>query len=287
MSLLVYIILLGFVCIATLVGFFLTSRKNKVLSNKTIILYYLSVSIIISACGFIGLVPAIVQTGSSLYFFLLQLFFLGLGVLVSFLWQRNTIEELKGQTSRLSGILFVATNALMGMVGFTLVFYYCSSEAIAPYYGLAVVPFVLPHFLKASYAIYTEIPQEIYKIWYFPEDDIDLGKVDMSTIFMLELEYSKSINDSRLTNTKLRAPVGMKFGDWFRAFVEDHNYKHDMDPIHYQNIDGTPQGWIFYVKPSFLGTPRYIDPDLTIAQNKLSEKKAIIVRRAGYVQDDV
>lgn len=286
MEFLAYIITLCIVCLAGFISFFVLTKKNKVLSNKQAILYYLCVGIFISACGFVGLARSVTQ--SILYFALLQLFFLAVGWLLAFLWKRNSSRVLQGDANKASGLIFVSINAVLGMIGFTILFYYCNPGSLAPYYGLSVVPLVLPQFIKSSFDMYRDIPHEIYKVWYFPEDadEIDFEKVDTSVIYMLELEYSKSIADGRLMNTKLRAPVGMKFGDWFRSFIENYNYKYDSDPINYLNADNTPMGWIFYVKPSFLGTARYIDPDKTISENKLVEKKPIIARRVGLIDDE-
>lgn len=291
MELLVYLIVLGLVFIGSIIAYFVVSKKNKILNNKTAILYYLCLALVISAFGFLGLIPDLFS--SFLYFILLQVFFLGLGFLISWVWNSKMVSALQGQqgNEQLTAILFFTANAVIGMIGFTLIFYYCNpdnNKMLAPYLALSIVPFTLPQFIKLSFAAYREIPQEIYKIWYFPydADEIDFDKIDTSTIYMLELEYSKSINSNVLSNSKLRAPIGMKFGDWFRSFVENYNYKYDNDPIQYLNDDRTPQGWIFYVKPSFFGAPKYIDPDKTIAENKLSEKRIIVAKRAGIIEED-
>jgi hypothetical protein len=285
MNLLIYLIAIGLIWIGCMVGFFIIARKNRILSNRKAILYYLGVGLFITAVGFLGLIPAVAS--SMLYFVLLQVFFLGLGFLVSYLWRKNSIEDFQHSTSRNSGILFIFANAALGTIGFTILFYYCSKTDLAIYYGLSVIPFVLPHFISASFAKFKEIPHEIYKVWYFPleEDEIDFNNIDTSSIYILELIYSKSANDNRLMNTKLRAPIHMKFGDWFRSFIEKYNRTYNADPIHYRNEDHSSMGWIFYVKPPFLGSARYIDPDKTIAENKILEKKAIIARRVKYVEE--
>jgi len=286
MELLLYLITLGVLSIVCLIGFFVVSKQNKAWSNKKVIFYYLGVGLFISACGFSGLIPGL--TNSFSIFLLFQAFFAGLGFLVSWLWNKGLGEDMPNESkTKISSVLFVLINTIVGMIGFTLVFHYCNPDGMAPYFALSIVPFVLPQFISVGFTSYREIPHEIHKIWYFPldADEIDFDKIDTSTIYMLELEYSKSIQDPRLTNTKLRAPLGMKFGDWFRSFVENYNYKYDSDPIHYLNQDHTPHGWIFYVKPSFLGGAKYIDPDKTILENKLTEKRSIIARRVGFVEE--
>jgi hypothetical protein len=232
-------------------------------------------------------------------FLLLQVVYLGLGYVASLVFKRNILGNFN--TGGLTGVFFTLGNAMLGMIGFAVVYHYFESAGLpanssnledskvglAPYFALSVIPFVLPSFLALAFNYYQQIAQDIFKIWYFPmnADEIDFEEIDTNTIFMLELEYSKSIDDPRLINTKLRAPVTMNFGDWFRSFIENYNYKYDSDPIHFMTEHQSPQGWMFYVKPSFLGSAKFIDPDLTIAQNKISEKNIIIAKRVGVVEE--
>jgi len=269
--------------IVCLIGFFIANKKSQILSNRTVILYYLAFSLLITTGGFIALSSTAAR--SMMYFILLQLVYAGLGYFASYLFKKKAPEEMS--QGRFAAVFFVLVNAFVGMIGFTLLYNYFEPSGLAPWYALCVLPFVLPQFLSTSLSSYRSIPQEINKVWYFPlhADEVDYDKIDTTTIYMLELEYSKSINDPRVTNTKLRAPVAMKFGDWFRSFIDNYNYKFDSDPIQYLNDDQTALGWIFYVKPSFLGGTRFIDPELTIAENKIAEKNIIMAKRVGVVEE--
>ena len=277
--------MLAVVGLVSLVSFFIINKRNQLLSNKKVVLYYLGFSLLISLGGFIGYSPA--TADSMMYFILLQLSYLGLGMLAMYLYRRYAPPPEEGKHDW-GGVFFVLVNAFIGMIGFTLIYYYFSRSVLSPYYSLCVLPFVLPQFLNTAFKAYQAIPQEIHKIWYYPLNahEIDFEHIDTTTIYMLELEYSKVMNDARLTNTKLRAPVAMNFGDWFRSFIENYNHKYDSDPINFLSEDGTPQGWTFFVKPSLLGTSKYIDPDRTIAENKISEKNIIIAKRVGMVDQD-
>ncbi len=286
MNILIYTIALIVLAVISIIGFFVMSKQSQALSNRKVIFTYLGVGVLISAFGFLGLTSVI--TTSFLYFILLQFIFLGIGFLVSFLWGKLSSEIIPGTKSMFSGVLFVLVNAILGMIGFALIFNYCKPNGLAPYYALSIVPFVLPQFIKTCLTLYIDIPTDIHKVWYFPleEDEVDFDKIDTSTIYMMELEYTKSSADPRVMNTKLRAPLGMKFGDWYRAFIDNYNQKYDSDPIHFVNDDRSPQGWIFYTKPTLLGGSKYIDPDKSIAENGLNEKKAIIARRVGLIEDE-
>jgi hypothetical protein len=220
---------------------------------------------------------------SMIYFFAIQGISLVLGYLSCFLLKKNFYGELSHE--QFSNAMFVVANACLGMIGFTLLFNHFQPSGIAIYYSLSIVTFVVPQFLVISFEAYANIPQEIYKVWYFPDEEkeIDFDKIDTTKIYMLEMEFSKSINDTRLVNSKAKAPLGMLFGDWFMSFIQNYNHKFDMEPIQYMDGSNMPHGWIFYVKPSFFAAPKYIDPDLTITENKINESKVIIAKRVGLV----
>lgn len=270
-----------------LIGFYINLSRKKaagmLLSNRKFIFFYLLFGVVISCGGFIGMAQEASRSMS--FFLLLQAGYAGLGFLAAWLYRRNAPAEIP--QGRFAGVFFVLANTFLGMIGFALVYHYFNPNGLAPWFALCVLPFVLPQFLSTAFEYYLAIPQEIHKVWYFPlhADPVDYDHVDTSTIYMLELEYSKSINDPRITNTKLRAPVSMKFGDWFRSFIENYNYKFESDPIQYANFDQTPLGWMFYTKAKGLGKTRFIDPELTIAENKISEKDIILAKRVGVVEE--
>ncbi|MBS1614710.1 MAG: hypothetical protein JST06_01175 [Bacteroidetes bacterium] len=271
-----------------LIGFYINlSRKKAVgtlLSNRKFIFFYLIFGILISCGGFIGMSP--LASRSMSYFLLLQAGYAALGFLASWLYRKNAAADLP--QGRFAGVFFVLANTFLGMIGFALVYHFSNPNGLAPWFALCVIPFVLPEFFRIAFTIYCEIPQEIHKVWYFPinADPVDYDQVDTSTIYMLELEYSKSISDSNISNTKLRAPISMKFGDWFRSFIENYNYKYENDPIQFANTDQTPLGWMFYTKAKALGKSRFIDPEQTIAENKISEKDIILAKRVGMVEEE-
>lgn len=286
MALVLYIVALAIIGVVALVSFFVMNKKKKVLKSKKAILLYLLFAVLISAGGLVGYSPAIAD--SMAIFILLQVAYFGLGFLASFVYRKYAPPAESGERLDWGGVFFILVNAFLGMIGFALVYSYFASQELAPYYSLCVIPFVLPHFLNVAFKSFQAIPEDIHKIWYYPlhADEVDFDSVDTSNIYMLELEYSKNVDDPRLTNTRLRAPAAMNFGEWFRSFVENYNYKFDSDPITFVNDDGTPQGWMFYIKPSLLRSPKYIDPDNTIVQNGITEKHVIVAKRVGVVVED-
>jgi len=116
-------------------------------------------------------------------------------------------------------------------------------------------------------------------------DEPDFDKIDLKTIYLLELEFSKSPSESSQKNYKAKAPVDMIFGEWYRSFINNYNYKFEEEPIQFLDQNKEPHGWMFFTKPqSFLQTKRFIDPDLSIKANKITEKTIIVAKRVE-VQD--
>ena len=279
-----YIIALAVVLIVCLITFYVVNGKTKSIRNRRVLVFYLLFAIFLAGEGAIGFLPGIYHSMTG--FLLVQIVALGFGTLMWFLIKKGFWGEFVKPP--LSMALFAGTNVLGGMIGFIFLFNYASDLESGATYSLLLLPFVLPQFISICFRSFQSIPQDIHKVWYYPlnSDAVDFESIDTSNLMMLELVYSKSPEDGRLTNTKLRAPVGMQFGDWFKSFIENYNDKYESDPIHFMADEYSPIGWIFYVKPGFLGSPRYIDPEVSIVQNNITEKRPIIARRVKETMDE-
>jgi Type VI secretion system, TssN len=273
-----YLIFPIIMAVVSAIVFFVISKKNKVLSSKKVIFTFIGVGLLLSLFGAIAYFPKVSQ--SITYFFLMQLLFLGLGFLVSYFWNKNSGDMIPNSKGKWIGVFFIIVNMLIGMIGFALIFHYFNDSGLAPFYAMCLIPFILPQLINTVYQSYLAIPNDIYKVWHYPvySDDVNTDEIDPDKAYMLEFEYTTS-PDSAYTNTKIKAPIEMRFGDWFQAYIDYHNNKFDNNQIQFTNEDGTPQAWMFYERPSFFGTARYIDPDVTIVDNKISEKKVIIAKR--------
>jgi hypothetical protein len=75
----------------------------------------------------------------------------------------------------------------------------------------------------------------------------------------------------------------MNFGLWFQKFIDDYNLKFPDSPIQYQTANSDSYRWIFYIKPSFFKQRNFIDPDMDIEQNGITETYAIYAKRVSEV----
>ncbi len=273
----IYIIGVGL--IATLIAFFVQNAKKQVLPNLKAILFLIVFTIFLSLLGTIAYFNDFYNKMTAVI--LVQFISAGIGYISMMVWNKKFINS-NPDYSKLDwlGVLFHVVVLLLSFIGFYFVFYYFNNKLVIDYYPLAILPYILPFFIAIAYKAYIAIPTEIHKLWFYPvySNGIDTSGVDPDKALMLEFEYTLN-NQSGAMNTKINAPVDMKFGDWFQAYIDYHNEKYTDKQIEYVSEDGTPQAWSFYEKPSVLGTPKYIDADLTILENKLSENKLIIAQR--------
>lgn len=276
-----YYIIAAVVGIVAWVVFFLIEGAKSEVKNKKVLLFNLLFAVIISVSGSIGLIKTVDNTDSSAWWFvLLQFVFLILGSVFYYLLQKDFFGNLKSPV--ISQVLLLLANVALGYVGFSLLFRYLRGNDLGLYYGISTFVFLIPSLFMFTFHLLASIPPEIHKIWYYPLDaeEPDLDKMDLNNIYLLELELSKSSGDNSIKNYKARAPVDMLFGEWFRSFINNYNYKFEEDPIRFLDEKGQPHGWMFFTKPqSFLQTKIYIDPDLSIKNNKLTEKTVILAKR--------
>jgi 3-phenylpropionate/cinnamic acid dioxygenase small subunit len=94
----------------------------------------------------------------------------------------------------------------------------------------------------------------------------------------MEIELYKTVNDTMPTKIKVKAPDNMTFDVWFMMFLTDYNYKFPREPIEYDD-PASSYSWIFYVKRSFFVPRKYIDHELSIAENRIKEKHTILAKR--------
>ncbi len=210
-------------------------------------------------------------------------YFLGLGIGSYYLLKNEFFGELNKPDT--SNILLSIVFASIGFIVFTLLFYKLDQfdyHQIAPVFGTAIFIFVVPQIFMVSFEILAEMPQEIFKVWYYPvEDELpDLEKEDLNLILSIEIEFNRNpaTNEAPITY-KAKAPVSMLYREWFMYFVYKYNEKFDANPLRVTDDNNNVYGWVFYPKPSFWSSKKYIDFDLSIRDNKIVDNQIIVAKR--------
>ncbi|GAA4343205.1 TssN family type VI secretion system protein [Flaviaesturariibacter amylovorans] len=272
-----YLIVAAVIGVIAIVTFLVLNSGSVNARNKKAVLFLLVGAIVITLPAFAGKLSSIFDT--TWWYVLLQVVYLGLGIVYSRLLRKEFFGsfEKKG----ISEAALVFANAAFGFVGFTLLFEHLTGSEMGPMFGSSILLFVVPHLFLLTLDLLAAIPPEIFKVWYYPldEPEPDFDSIDLNKILIVELEFSKSPNDTSITNFKARAPLDMRFSDWFRSFINNYNYKFEDAPIQYVDEGKHPHGWMFFTKPTLLRSKRYVDPDLTIKDNSINEKLVILAKR--------
>ena len=110
-----------------------------------------------------------------------------------------------------------------------------------------------------------------------------MDSIDFNNSYVLTFKLKKNMDDFEYTLIKFKSPLDrLTFGDLFYLYVDEYNEKHRDYPIQYLNKLNQPHEWIFYIKPSkWWQSKKYIDPSLTIRENKIGENFVIVSERTN------
>lgn len=257
------------------------NKKNTRSNTKEIIIFILAFSLLLALPGLftfseISFIP--------LYYSIVQIVYLFIG----FYYQQK-IDSFFDQTNKVFyKIMVVLTTIItlcLGSYLFSMIFNYFGELDYGLIASTCTYPIIIPIFLNWTYKALMNIPSEIYKIWKYDNQykESFFSSETIDRIIVLELELSKRIDDSDNYKVKAKAPINFHFGDWFQMFIHDHNIKYSEKPISY-STDGTPDGWIFYTKPTLVQGKKYIDFEKSIKDNDLTnENITIVCKRVSIV----
>lgn len=255
---------------------YLKSLKKK-LSTKWVIISLILVILTNGICGLWGL-NLFLENYS-----LMQISVVGvnllLGALIVFWGVKGRFNELNWKQFTTPIILFLCE--IFGFITLAVIFNLLNKSNFGYILATQSLYIFLPYFIFITYSAFVSIPGKIYKVWYLDssKEEPDFDRINVNRIHLLSIEFIKHVNDSESTDMRVKAPHEMKFGDWFQSFILNYNEKFSESPIQYQYLDKTSMGWIFYENRGFFSGKRYIDPDLTIIKNGLSEKHPIVAER--------
>jgi hypothetical protein len=270
-------LLLPILAIILVFLFGLLRKKNALLDNRKVIVFALVSAIAIGLPGFIGAAGAYF---SARLYFIFQLLYAGLGILYLRMLQRH----ISARTTRyriLTELVVSLFSLAIGIYVFSLLYNLFNPIKNGLFIATAAMPLLIPLLFHWSYQAFLEIPPEIYKVWnYLPDSpELDLEGLDFDRMMVIEVEFSRQATDEDLLKVKAKAPANVVYGDWFQKFINDYNTKFPASRIAYAGADAQTYGWIFYVKPTFFRRRRYIDPTLSITDNRIQEVKTIVCKR--------
>ncbi|WP_345949722.1 MULTISPECIES: TssN family type VI secretion system protein [unclassified Mucilaginibacter] len=254
------------------------NKKNQVFNNKRLIVTMLITSLVLGLPGLLGFLDLQFMPWG---YICAQLYMLTAGIIFVYLAVTYYDQELNTR----KGFVFICSllSCMLGAFLFKLGFDWLNNLKYGIWASTAVFAFLLPLVFWWAYVAYLNIPLEIYKVWQYPlyPVDISMEHLDFNRLLVLEVNLYKSTADSEQLKVKAKAPRNMNFGLWFQKFIEDYNTKFPDSQIEYQQAKGESYKWIFYIKPSFFSQRNFIDPELDIEQNNITEKYAIMAKRVS------
>ncbi|MBO9153807.1 TssN family type VI secretion system protein [Chitinophaga sp. GCM10012297] len=259
------------------------NKKNRIMGSRRLVVALLLTGLALGLPGFFGLLGLQFMPWGYL---LAQIAYLLLGVTAVVILNRHMPETLVERKGML--VLFGLIVGLLGIYLFQLVFNRFNGLDYGWLAGSSVLAFFVPPVFWWAYIAMTDIPSEIYTVWYYPEKAplLDMYDVDLDKLKVLEVELFKGAADPSPLKVKVKAPPEMNFGEWFKKFIDDYNVKFPRNGIHFRSEEGEAYGWIFYLKPSFFRRKQFIDPALSVGKNQVREKYTIFARRVTRLQHE-
>ena len=254
------------------------ARKNRLLNNKKLIVYLLLCSIVLALPGLSGFMDY--NFMPYIYILLVILYWIG-GYYNRYIL-RKVFSSGKEMPSFGIQCLMTVTVMLLGAGIFSVVFNLCNELQYGIWASTCILPFVFPPLYTQTVKSYFDIPVEIYKVWKYSEEyDSETLYINRERSIVIDVDIFRRVDDPVSERITGKASEDVIFGQWFQRMIDDCNLKSPSSPIVYQNEGGAYYEWVFYTKSSFFRKRFYIDPELTLAENKLKMHDVIIAKRVA------
>ena len=271
-------IIIFFILGVTLLSLTFSKVKEAKKYKKATIIYMIITALCFGIAALTGLLGII--NNLNVFFLVTQGFILVIGLLhVFFLYD---LVPWTGKNRFLWEFMFSLATALFGAIFFLLVYNFILHVEVLQFVILSAITwFFVPFFFVQAYNRYLLIPARIFRKWYYPvgKEISDPLDSELVSLLVVSFVFHKKMNDPEITTFRAKAPAHMVFERLFYYFLNDYNERHREGPIEFLDSDAHPHGWVFHHKPNWLGIKRYIDPDLIITDNQISENSVIICQR--------
>jgi hypothetical protein len=253
-------------------------NKNAEQFRFQTILYALVYGLLIGAGGVLGNKNFISVSNTTLYFLLVG-WMLVPGLLHIIFLKRILPWTLKRnfwtEVSLTFGIAFLGAALIL------IIFHFFRYSTFAKVNLTTILVFLVPFMFFSTYLFYLNIPVKVLRKWQYPVDTHidDPTDREMDSPLVVGFEFKKRAEDENMTTFRAKAPKEMVFGKLFYYFINDYNDRNPDEKIEYMNEKNKPVGWIFYHKPSWFSSIRYIDPEETNSFNFIKENSVIVCKR--------
>ncbi len=185
------------------------------------------------------------------------------------------------QKMSLSLTILLAAMILQGII----VFFCPPMKGFWLIFPTSLLFFLFPLMTISTFDFAIRIPLPFYKKWKYPENpnlpDPDSIDFSNSKILIVTFEIKKVINDQFHTQMKFKAPQDkLNFGELFLFWMTEYNERDRMNQVQFRNEVNNTYEWVFYIKSKrWWQSNKFIDPSLTVRENKIQENNIIISER--------
>jgi hypothetical protein len=256
---------------------FLANLNDSQKYRKKVILYFLAGGLLIGLASLIGFckfeeLPVWIFAGSYLWL-------IAAGILnVMLLEKAFPVENATTDKILLTMALFFLGNGLI-LLSFSMVI-----KSPFPWiYFFAGLCFLIPLFIAIAFDRFTDIPGKVFKEWSFPPPGSlsDPSDSEMAGPIIVNFVIRKGESEER-TVFKAKAPKGLKLGRLFYYFVIDYNSRYPDHPIIIGEGENNLFKWSFSTTPSLLMGKMHLDPELTVAENRIKENSSVTCERLNF-----
>ena len=154
--------------------------------------------------------------------------------------------------------------------------------------------FLLPFLILKLADFSAQVPfRTVENPWIFPLEPVNVEKWPWRDLMQINFQVKKSLLDeyhifSWPANPWIEGPKEVNLGEIFRLVIQERRQRRELSTIQDMGdeYDGAPRFcWLFKIKkiwykPStWFRNPRFLNPDLSINQNKIQKGDVIIAKR--------
>lgn len=249
------------------------NKQIPTFSNRPSIIYVSTFIIILTGIGFVQMI-------SSLFiapFYYLAVF---LAFVLGFL-HLNMINKLTSPEPSAKLKNAVVITGLIVFFSITISFILSLALNLHVTFLSYIIPFALPFLVSEAYKYYLQIPQDQYKIWYYPvKEEVPVRYFDkISETDTVPFVLSKEPNSVNQTELTIQSPVDIPLGLLFYTLINKYNSTNTLSKIQHLKDGNQPFGWLFFVKRQWLKKSFFVDPDLSFRQNIIRAEEVIYATR--------
>jgi hypothetical protein len=179
-------------------------------------------------------------------------------------------------------LVFIICILLFGYFFFNLSFTFFVEPAVDMVWYLSLLWFLVPALLNETALKLLNVPPKEYKMWKYPlnvriDDPTD---EEMENPVVISFVFKKHTEAPGATTFRAKAPLAMPLGRLFYFFINDYNSRHPEGPLSFTGLNNEPDEWVFFkVKSKLLKLKTALDPDGSIAKNKIRENDVLVCNR--------